>query len=111
MQGEVFDGENDSHNIMTSFEGEYYGRDECNCRECRVFWARWSNTNESGVDVPPATLLGEPVRWCPTPEEGGRKIGEYIGFQLKADEQSSGGETCRSVVGNEGGDNMYHRMV
>ena len=83
-------GEDDNNDILTSFEGEYYGRDECNCRECRVFWTRWSNTNESGVDVPQATILGETVRWCPTPDEGGRKIGDYILFRLKADGQSGG---------------------
>lgn len=90
---------------MQSFEGEYFGRDECKCHRCQVFWTRWSdreNANENGTFAPVQTLHGEPVTWCPASQR--RKIGEYILFRLK-------GETAeqRNEIENKDQD-VFHRM-
>lgn len=72
------------NNSMTSFEGTYYGKDECNCPDCRLFWSHWER-RELSTTSPTVTLLqipqlivGLPVRFCPEEE---RKIGEYITFR------------------------------
>jgi hypothetical protein len=71
----------DSAANMETFEGEFFGRDECPCADCQIFWTKWSITrNEDGSAAAPLVLRGEPVRWCPA--EKRRKIGEYIMFRL-----------------------------
>ena len=99
------------NNSMTSFEGTYYGKDECNCNDCRLFWSHWTRRRLSTTS-PTVTLLqipqlivGLPVRFCPEEE---RKIGEYITFQLKVDKEEE--------VGNENNDeteedDAYRRMA
>lgn len=88
---------------MESFEGEYFGRDECNCTDCTLFWKRWLDNRNADSDTgsstfPFRTIQGEPIRWYPAEER--RKIGEYILFRMK--------ETGES--GDENGE-VYHRMV
>ena len=80
----TFGGDGDN---MRTFEGQIYGRDECDCQRCRMFWARWSEAvggegTGSGQSVAPCrSIYGEEVRWAPAKER--RKIGEYILFRLK----------------------------
>lgn len=92
-----FDG-----SVMESFEGEYFGRDECNCTDCDLFWRRWLDRRIIDSDTgnfPARRIQGEPIRWAYRLEER-RKIGEYISFRLK--ETGEGGD--------ENGE-VYHRMV
>lgn len=119
---------------MKSFEGEYFGRDECQCNNCRLFWLNasdpdrvlhWTSNNYTGTNnndtntsttttASPATILGEPIRWCPDEER--RRIGEYILFRLKEEEgkkqtrvDQSDGNTSNTQ--RSGGEGTYHRMV
>jgi hypothetical protein len=96
---------------MTSFEGTYYGKDECNCNDCRIFWSHWARRGLSTTS-PTITLLqipqlifGLPVRFCPDEE---RKIGEYITFQLKVDKEEVGDENINETSEEE---DAYHRMA
>ena len=109
-------------NNYGSFEGEFYGRDECKCNMCQAFWRQCSdptlsfgnfNTNHprdaDGNYNPPLTLFGELVRWCPGKER--RKIGDYILFRLKDDTVSDGIEGEAGVQQIAGDEEVYHRMV
>lgn len=94
-----FDGEQ-----LQSFQGDLYGRDECNCYRCQAFWATahppWISGDERRDLGYPRELYGEPVRWCPAEER--RKIGEYILFQPK---DAPSGNECES------GEDVYHQMT
>lgn len=132
-------GNNDTGNECTdinSFEGEYYGKDECPCNECKVYWlnksrrgmdGQWGflqddmgaaatyisncgDDNASDAHLPLA-LYGERVRWCPGSER--RKIGEYILFRLKEDEstvESVGGPSADNSENIEE-ERDYHNMM
>eukprot|EP00571_Detonula_confervacea_P009116 CAMPEP_0172316352 /NCGR_PEP_ID=MMETSP1058-20130122/27900_1 /TAXON_ID=83371 /ORGANISM="Detonula confervacea, Strain CCMP 353" /LENGTH=208 /DNA_ID=CAMNT_0013030641 /DNA_START=223 /DNA_END=849 /DNA_ORIENTATION=+ len=94
-------GKFDNSESLVSFEGEYFGRDECACADCQAFWARYSTTNTDGTIILPHTLHnGEPCRWCPAEES--RKIGQYISFRLKEETYENDNNVTEEV---------YHRMV
>ena len=97
---------------MRTFEGQIYGRDECDCPRCRSFWARWSEEvgaqgRVAGQSVEPRrSLHGEEVRWAPARR---RRIGEYILFRLKEGESAKGRDARKEPEGEPGHD--YQKMV
>lgn len=99
------------NNSMTSFEGTHYGKDECKCSDCRIFWQRWArrglSTTSPTIRFFPQVIVGLPVRFCPEEE---RKIGEYITFQLKVDkeEEEVGDENINETDEEE---DAYQRMT
>jgi hypothetical protein len=93
-------------NNMETFEGEFFGRDECPCADCQIFWTKWSTRNhhDGSAAAPPQVLRGEPVRWCPA--EIRRKIGAYIMSRLLKDQVVQA--ESNNVVEKE---QVYHRMA
>jgi len=100
------------NNNMTSFEGTHYGKDECECNDCRIFWNRWARRRLSttsptiGLLQIPQIIVGLPVRFCPEEE---RKIGEYITFQLKVDKEEEAGDENINEIDDE--EDAYQRMA